>query len=169
MMDPILSNDDGDWHSHLERGVKESPLNWHSDLFVTGAACAAGAGAPHRIRKTPETLVRRAFADFPAGGFIAPRRVLPCGVKACRSTLRHREHSFPFRSEYAFLFSPPAQYRRERRWPGGLAQPPDRRASAHGTGAIGAAGARAGIPGRAPAPLRLRAHHVPKAGQPAAP
>ncbi|BAX62736.1 hypothetical protein BSFP_056040 [Burkholderia stabilis] len=36
MMRAILSNDDEDWHSHLEKSVKESGLDWQAGFFMIG-------------------------------------------------------------------------------------------------------------------------------------
>ncbi|WP_212041877.1 hypothetical protein [Burkholderia cenocepacia] len=48
MMRAILSNDDEDWHSHLEQSVKESGLDWQAGFFMIGSGECAGDAA--RIR-----------------------------------------------------------------------------------------------------------------------
>ncbi|MGU7811477.1 hypothetical protein [Burkholderia sp. AW49-1] len=53
MMEAILSNDEEDWHSHLERSVKESQLDWHGGLFVIGGTHAGARSGPDRARRIP--------------------------------------------------------------------------------------------------------------------
>ncbi|WP_208458825.1 hypothetical protein [Burkholderia sp. BCC0322] len=52
MMRAILSNDDQDWHSHLEQSVKELGLDWQAGFFMIGGLLnrvCDGAGRVRRI------------------------------------------------------------------------------------------------------------------------
>ncbi|WP_155628232.1 hypothetical protein [Burkholderia territorii] len=51
MMQAILSNDEEDWHSHFERGVKESAFDWHGGFFVIGRPRAGARGHPQPDRR----------------------------------------------------------------------------------------------------------------------
>ncbi|WP_155740231.1 hypothetical protein [Burkholderia territorii] len=62
MMEAILSNDEEDWHSHFERGVKESAFGWHGGFFVIGSP-RAGA------RENPEPDRRNRLCALPGGRF----------------------------------------------------------------------------------------------------
>ncbi|CAD9218387.1 hypothetical protein BCEN4_1220004 [Burkholderia cenocepacia] len=47
MMRAILSNDDEDWHSHLEQSVKESGLDWQAGFFMIGSMRTSGRRGVH--------------------------------------------------------------------------------------------------------------------------
>ncbi|WP_155626429.1 hypothetical protein [Burkholderia diffusa] len=62
MMEAILSNDEEDWHSHLERGVKESEFDSRGGFFVIGNPRAGARGNPEpRLVKPASRLARRTF------------------------------------------------------------------------------------------------------------
>ncbi|CAI8693912.1 hypothetical protein EMIT0111MI5_11287 [Burkholderia sp. IT-111MI5] len=48
MMRAILSNDDEDWHSHLEQSVKELGLDWQAGLFMIGGMFESRQGSAKR-------------------------------------------------------------------------------------------------------------------------
>ncbi|CAM2167346.1 hypothetical protein BC2230_10376 [Burkholderia cepacia] len=48
MMRAILSNDDREWHSHLEQSVKELGLDWQAGFFMIGSPSERGCGGAQR-------------------------------------------------------------------------------------------------------------------------
>jgi hypothetical protein len=59
MMEAILSNDDEDWHSHFDRGVKEASLDWYSRYIGNGGARSGDRGSATRYRSIAETPAGR--------------------------------------------------------------------------------------------------------------
>jgi hypothetical protein len=59
MMEAILSNDDEDWHSHFDRGVKEASLDWYSRYIANGGARSGDRGSATRYRSIAETPAGR--------------------------------------------------------------------------------------------------------------
>ena len=64
-MRAILSNDDQDWHSHLEQSVKELGLDWQAGFFMMAGGSIAVAAVRNGFGESGQAPARRAFAaDF---------------------------------------------------------------------------------------------------------
>ncbi|WP_175717528.1 hypothetical protein [Burkholderia anthina] len=64
MMRPILSNDDEDWHSHLEPSVKESGLDWQRGFFVIGDMAQTVATHPGGAAEPAGSQAGQGFATY---------------------------------------------------------------------------------------------------------
>ena len=64
MMRAILSNDDREWHSHLERSVKELGLDWQAGFFMIGSLPERGCDGAQRVW--------RGRLNAPPGGRLRP-------------------------------------------------------------------------------------------------
>ncbi|MCA8239593.1 hypothetical protein LGN10_02545 [Burkholderia sp. AU32262] len=110
-MRAILSNDDEDWHSHLEQSVKELGLDWQAGFFMIGSVRMGGRrGACRAPRATPRG---------PTGGRLRPIREYRArsfgDAVAAESTRMPRSRFLLFLIQFvrecAVLFHSSLQYR----------------------------------------------------------
>ncbi|NTY39247.1 hypothetical protein [Burkholderia diffusa] len=111
MMRAILSNDDEDWHSHLEQSVKESGLDWQAGFFMIGGMLKSGwSNAPRSRRDDRNHLIHKGFLEIQKIWGPIKFRTTAAGSDRVPAT-RNPANLFLFWRECAALFHSRLQYR----------------------------------------------------------